>query len=357
MVDAAAGAGIVRVVAQDAAAGAAIALIESGGLLAALTGLMVVMVWGTGLPREARLVLAGVLLLAIATHFWAVVEWTTALRMDQYVDLARVVTPIMWMFFMYALAGEMLRERLRREEQRRVTMMRELDHRVKNNLTAVIAMAEQTFAWSTDLNGFMRAFLGRVRALGRAHEALAAARWEGIGLEEIVRITLEPFKGPGEGELGGHDAAAGPATAVPGEERITVVGERVTLPARVSSAVCMTLHELATNAAKYGALSSPEGRVSVGWSVDRDPPAGGNGRAGAAGENGQPGRCTVRLTWAEEGGPRVNCGPQGLGTGLIKGIIEYELGGRVDLEMAAEGVRCVLEVPMGKLGEEFGKIR
>jgi two-component sensor histidine kinase len=355
MVDAAAGAGIVRVVAQDAAAGAAVALIESWGLLAALGGLIGVMVWGTGLPRVARLVLAGVLLLALATHFWAVVEWTTALRMDQYVDLARVVTPIMWMFFMYALSGEMLREKLRREEQRRVTMMRELDHRVKNNLTAVIAMAEQTFAWSTDLNGFMRAFLGRVRALGRAHEALAASRWEGIGLEEIVRITLEPFEGPRTDEVGSEEGADVAPADTRGQAaeggRIRVAGEHVTLPARVSSAVCMTLHELATNAAKYGALSSPDGRVSVGWSVGRD----GRADAGAQGGHGE-GRGTVRLTWSEEGGPRVTCGRQGLGTGLIKGIIEYELGGRVELEMAAEGVRCVLEVPMGELGGEFGQI-
>ncbi len=339
MLDAAAASNWPGLVAQASGTDVGIALIEGGGLVAALSGLLVVLVRGTGLPRDARFVLAGVLLLGSVTHLWAVVEWTTPLRLDQYVDLVRVVTPILWMFFVYAMSNELLRERLRREEEHRTRMMRELDHRVKNNLSAVIAMAEQTEAWSTDLKGFMRSFLGRVRALGRAHEALAAARWEGIDLERVVRITLAPYEGPEERERKLQEE---------GGERIRVEGAPVTLPAQASGAVCMTLHELATNAAKYGALSTPGGRVTVNWEVDP------HGRI-AGGKNSTNGTGFVRVRWSEAGGPPVSCGRLGLGTGLIRGIVEYELGGRVELDMAPEGVRCVLEVPLKAPREEVGE--
>lgn len=348
MADGAVGAFVLGQAPPGGESGAAIVLIEGGGLAAAVAGFAVVACWGTRLPRDARMVLGGVLLLAIVTHLSAVVEWSTAIEMDQWVDLARVVTPILWMFFVYALAGELLRENLRREERRRTTMMRELDHRVKNNLTAVIAMAEQTLAWSKDLDDFTRSFLGRVRALGRAHEALAASRWEGTDLETIVRLTLAPYDGPpisDDETVVGERIAGG--TPVP---RVVVEGERVTLPARTSSAVCMTLHELATNAAKHGALSVPGGRVSVRWTTEAGVAAGGNGgRTGLVAAT--PG--TVRLEWTEEGGPTVSPGCEGLGTGLIRGLVEYELGGRVELQMPRAGVQCVLEVPLGTEGEEF----
>ncbi len=195
----------------------------------------------------------------------------------------------------------------KRAEQRQRTLMRELDHRVKNNLAAVLSITEQSLATSNTLDEFQAAFTGRIRSLARLHIALARTEWEGADLEEIANLTL-----------GAHMVAD--------RGRIELEGPRTVLSAEASSAVCMALHELTTNASKYGALSVPQGKVRLTWST----------------ENGGP----LRLTWQESGGPSVSAPTrEGYGFVLIKGVIEYELEGRVDLRFLPEGLYCEIEIP------------
>lgn len=193
-----------------------------------------------------------------------------------------------------------------RVEQRQSLMMRELDHRVKNNLATMLALAQQTAAHAGSIAEFRESFEHRVRAMARTHQALAASRWEGVALGDVVRLTLEPYARQGD--------------------RVRVDGAVFTLAASTSAAMSMALNELATNAAKYGALSRAEGRVDVRWSLRGD---------------------ELELDWTESGGPPVTAPDRtGFGTMLLRGVITHELRGRVELDYAAEGVRCRIRLPV-----------
>jgi two-component sensor histidine kinase len=147
--------------------------------------------------------------------------------------------------------------------------------------------------------------------MATAHSLLSQSRWTGAGLTELVRHQLAPY-----------------AT----DANITVSGPDVMLSAAATQAVAMVLHELVTNAAKYGALSSPNGRVSVHW----DLLSGG----------GTP---TLAIAWRETGGPPIAPSVQsGYGTSLIRDLIPHELGGTVDLVIAREGVRCTIVIPLDR---------
>jgi len=138
---------------------------------------------------------------------------------------------------------------------------------------------------------------------------LSRSRWEGVGLAELVRTELAFW-------------AKAKSTLIEGPE--------IELAAEATQPVAMVLHELATNAAKYGALSSADGRVLVRW---RRPP------------KGQPSGKLV-LEWRETGGPPVAApNAKGFGTSVICDVIPYELGGAVHYELAREGARCRLEIP------------
>jgi PAS domain S-box-containing protein len=201
----------------------------------------------------------------------------------------------------------------KRDEERRIRLMRELDHRVKNNLAAVQSLAGQTLRNSTSLREFEEAFMGRLRALASTHEALAAAKWEGVYLDEVVRRTVLPL------------------AAV--SRSVVVEGKPVLLPARMSSPLCLVLHELATNAAKHGALSASGGVVRLAWEAAPDG--------------------TLRLRWDESGGPPVTpAAGEGLGTMLVRGLIEHDCGGSVELDYRSEGLRCRVEVPIAEEGEK-----
>jgi two-component sensor histidine kinase len=147
--------------------------------------------------------------------------------------------------------------------------------------------------------------------MATAHSLLSQSRWNGAGLTELVRHQLAPY-----------------AT----DANMTVSGPDVMLTAAATQAVAMVLHELVTNAAKYGALSSPDGRVSVHWDRPAD-------AAGA----------TLAIAWRETGGPPVAPSAQsGYGTSLIRDLIPHELGGTVDLVIAPEGVRCTIVIPLDR---------
>jgi len=199
-------------------------------------------------------------------------------------------------------------ERKRAEEQER-TLRAELDHRVKNVLATVSAMAAHTRYASRSMDDFVATLDNRILSMASTHELLSNCRWRGVPLRELVRRELAPY-------------ASHNNTFIKGREAI--------LGVEAAQAVAMVLHELTTNAAKYGALSNGEGRVSVRWQRAA------NGEEPAA----------LAIDWLETGGPRVVApGTAGYGRRVITEIVPYELGGTARLLFPPEGVRCRLNVP------------
>jgi PAS domain S-box-containing protein len=202
-------------------------------------------------------------------------------------------------------------EQKRWEEHQRL-LIAELNHRVKNTLATVQSIASQTFKGEHQSNGTRQAFEGRLFALAKAHDVLTRENWEGAELGEIVTEAMNPYRRGGA-------------------ERIQVKGPKVRLEPRAALAIAMALHELATNAAKYGALSVPSGRVSIEWSVTR----------------GKPRHLTLR--WEERNGPPVSPPKQmGFGTRLIQRSLALDLGGEVDLTYEPTGLVCVVTAPLGR---------
>jgi two-component sensor histidine kinase len=161
---------------------------------------------------------------------------------------------------------------------------------------------------SRSMDEFLRSLNGRIQSMAAAHTLLSKSGWQSVGLDALVRNQLAPY-----------------AT----DTNVTISGTDVMLPAAEIQAVARVLHELATNAAKYGALSIPGGQVSVNW--DRKPNGDGT---------------NLMLVWEELGGPPVKSEVHAsYGTNLIRHLIPHELGGMVDLVFASEGVRCRIEIP------------
>ena len=197
-------------------------------------------------------------------------------------------------------------------EERQDLLVAELDHRVKNVLARVTVVAKQTRDGSRTMDQFVKALDGRIQSMAAAHSLLSLSRWQGVGLKDLVRDQLAPYA---------TDANA------------KVSGANIMLTAATTQALAMVLHELVTNAAKYGALSVPDGQVSVSWT---DP-------AGRDGTN-------LTITWRETGGAQVSNPAQfGFGTSLIRGLVPHELGGVVDLAFEPEGVHCRIEIPAQRL--------
>jgi two-component sensor histidine kinase len=197
-------------------------------------------------------------------------------------------------------------ERKRAEHHQRA-LNAELDHRVKNVLATVSAIIAQTHEASSSRADFVTGLNSRINSLARTHELLSESNWRGASLAEIVRRELAPY-------TRGNTEARGP---------------RVTLKAGATQAVATVLHELTTNAAKYGALSNRSGRVSVQWRWL---------------QNGSHGRLLIE--WQETGGPPVLAPSRsGYGTSIIRELIPFELGGSVELSFAPNGTRCRLEIP------------
>jgi two-component sensor histidine kinase len=203
----------------------------------------------------------------------------------------------------------LLYSQLRRSEQHQRLLIAELDHRVKNILAQVAGVATSTREGSDSVDDFVRSLGGRIRSMAAAHTLLSETSWRSVGLDALVRTELAPYTTGTNVKISGTD---------------------VMLTSIETQALAKVLHELATNAAKYGALSIPSGRVSVTW--DRKP----NGQA-----------ATLILEWRELGGPAVASETQSsYGTDLIRNLIPLELGGAVDLVFAAEGVNCRIEIPV-----------
>jgi two-component system, chemotaxis family, CheB/CheR fusion protein len=207
------------------------------------------------------------------------------------------------------LAIEDISER-RRGEQERELLARELNHRVKNILAVAQSLAMQT-TQTRSVEEFRDAFVGRLSAMARAHSLLLDAQWHGADLKELVERALQAYR-------------------VDHPDTIEINGEPVPLTATQSLGLSLILHELGTNAAKYGALSHGDGRVRISWRV----------------EERKKGK-RLRLSWLERGGPEIGeRGEKGFGTRLIERACTYELEGEVELDYAPEGLRCEVVFPL-----------
>ena len=174
-------------------------------------------------------------------------------------------------------------------------------------LATVSAIIIQTPKVDGSLADYVAGLDQRIKSLARTHELLSQSHWHGASLEEIARRELAPYLA----------------------DNAEVGGPRVLLKAETAQALAMVLHELATNAAKYGAFSQPGGRLSVQWHWQL---------------NGSGGH--VIIDWQELGGPSVREPIQsGYGTSIIRELIPYELGGTAVLNFAASGLQCRLEIP------------
>jgi chemotaxis family two-component system sensor kinase Cph1 len=185
-------------------------------------------------------------------------------------------------------------------------LMAELDHRVKNTLANIQALVIHTSRSAESLTGFVEGLDGRLQSMAKAHSLLSQSRWEGVSIEKLLREELNPY---GKSEL-----------------EILLSGPDFVLTPKSALSLSLAIHELATNAAKYGSLSHPEGHVAVSWT-----PAGGGG---------------VNIAWSETGGPPVETPiRRGFGSTLIERALAMETGGRAVVRYLPTGVICDIFLP------------
>jgi two-component sensor histidine kinase len=197
-------------------------------------------------------------------------------------------------------------------EKRQDLLSAELDHRVKNVLARVAAVVRHTRRRSGTPDEFVKAIDGRIQSIAAAHTLLSQSRWSGVGLTDLI-----------------HQQLAAYTTGA----NIAISGLDVALTSAQTQAVAMVIHELATNAVKHGALSNPDGNVSVSW--DR---------------TGTDATAVLTITWRELGGLPIEAPLQpGYGLSLIRDLIPHELGGAVDLTFPPDGVCCKIEIPLGQM--------
>jgi PAS domain S-box-containing protein len=200
----------------------------------------------------------------------------------------------------------------KRVEQERELLLRELSHRVKNVLAVVQSLALQTDGRKRSVEEFRDAFVGRLQALARTHGLLLDAHWRSTGteLKTLVEQAVAAYRAD-------HP------------KKVEIEGEPVALTPKQALGLSLVLHELSTNAAKYGALSQSEGRLLISWDVEDD----GQGRR-------------VRIKWQERDGPRVEPpGETGFGAQLIERACGYELQGEVELDFAPRGLTAEILFP------------
>lgn len=188
----------------------------------------------------------------------------------------------------------------------------ELDHRVKNTLAIMQSIATQTARFTPDPQQFHQAFSARLVSMSRIHDILTKGSWTGADLHDLVETILAPYRGQ---EVSAPD----------------IGGPAVLLPPNTAVAISLVLHELATNAAKYGALSQPSGRVHVTWKQSHGSPQ------------------LLTLEWRESGGPPVGKpARQGFGTRLIE-MMASQLAGKISLSHKRQGVVCRMEIPLDEM--------
>ena len=187
-------------------------------------------------------------------------------------------------------------------------LMAELDHRVKNTLATIQVLVHQTRTGKTSLDAFADALESRIGAMASAHSLLAANRWQGVTVRSLVEEELAPFR-----------------TSAP--NRLTMAGDEFTLTSKAAFSLSLVLHELATNAVKYGALSNLDGGVDITWQID----------------------CESRrliVDWRERNGPPVTTPTRrGFGLVVIERSLGHELKGTTALRFCPDGLVCTISVP------------
>ncbi len=201
-------------------------------------------------------------------------------------------------------------ERRQYEEHLRL-VVHELNHRVKNNLAMTQAIAAQTFRGDIDLKEAQHRFASRMVALGQANDLLTGERWVGASLKGAIAQAIKPH--------------------VPEDSRCTIEGgEDVKLSPKTALALTLAMHELATNALKYGAWSNNDGHVAVSWAMAKD----------------AEGRPRLQIEWRESGGPKVEPpNRRGFGSVLIERGLAREMGGTVKMEFLPSGLVCTVDAP------------
>lgn len=199
----------------------------------------------------------------------------------------------------------------KRAEEQRVLLLNELNHRVKNTLATVQSVVEQTLRAADVPSGVRSDLVERIQALARAHNVLVDQNWAGADLDVLVRDVARPYDGdPSPFDLDGPRVRLHPSQAV---------------------TLSLALHELATNAAKYGALSAPGGQVRITWNLAH---------------NGS-GQRFLTLLWEETGGPKVEPPSRsGFGSRLIRQTFGDAEGGRANLQFSSAGVRCAMSLQL-----------
>jgi PAS domain S-box-containing protein len=195
-------------------------------------------------------------------------------------------------------------------EERQALLAREVDHRAKNALALVQAIVRMTKANS--IEAYVTAVEGRIKALSRVHTVLSQSRWEGADLAGLVAEEFAPYR---TGE----------------QDQVQASGPGIVLQPAAAQTLALVLHELVTNAAKYGALSSQSGKVRLAWTSD--------GRS-------------IEFTWTETGGPETSKpATLGFGTRIVLASIERQLGGRVTFDWLPQGLKCTFSMPQGDTKE------
>jgi len=190
-------------------------------------------------------------------------------------------------------------------EERQLLLAREVDHRARNALAVVQAIVRLTKSPSKD--GYIKAVEGRIQALAQAHTLLSESRWQGADVRRLVMEEIAPYR-----------------NADP--KRVRIEGPPLSLSPERSQSLALVLHELATNSAKYGALSTPEGILGIRWSAETG---------------------TLNLHWEESGGPSVTSpSARGFGTKIINASIKHQIGGNVAWEWRTSGLHCTLQIPL-----------
>jgi light-regulated signal transduction histidine kinase (bacteriophytochrome) len=194
----------------------------------------------------------------------------------------------------------------KRVAERDALLMLELDHRVKNTIANIQALVLRTSRSAESLTGFVQGLDGRIRSMAKSHSLLSQSRWEGVSIDRLLREELDAFTLE--------------------QMKVDLSGVNVMLTPKSALSLSLAIHELATNAAKFGAFSQPLGRVAVRW--DRTTDGG------------------IELTWCEMGGPLVTPPTQaGFGTALIERALAMETGGRATLHYHRTGVVCDVFLP------------
>jgi PAS domain S-box-containing protein len=196
-------------------------------------------------------------------------------------------------------------------EEHRELLINELNHRVKNTLATVQSVASQTLRNADSASQAKEALEARLFALSRVHDVLTRENWDGANLYDIVEQAVAPYSSRGE-------------------DRLHLTGARVRVPPRMALALAMAMQELATNAVKYGALSTGAGHIRIAWDVQ---PTGSGSR--------------LHFRWEESGGPPVRPpARRGFGSRLIERSLTHDLGGEARLEFTPTGIICTLVAPI-----------